>query len=159
MWDDITSPIPNFNSATVEVWEWISNFISHCSGYDYLSILGLNLIHVSKRGPSNWSWRMWVRLTSPKPQHYRYTKPVHVVNVLHTNKKWRWLRIVIFFINHNIQYLVFSHHFYKIPVFPQHILLLSLWKCRFQRLQYISITVDCPLILCTKCLLREFSSC
>ena len=25
--DEITYPIPNFNGATVEVWEWISNFI------------------------------------------------------------------------------------------------------------------------------------
>ena len=29
MWDKITYPFPNFNGATVEVWEWISNFISH----------------------------------------------------------------------------------------------------------------------------------
>ena len=25
----MTYPFPNFNSETVEVWEWISNFISH----------------------------------------------------------------------------------------------------------------------------------
>ena len=29
MWDKITYPFPNFNGAAVEVWEWISNFISH----------------------------------------------------------------------------------------------------------------------------------
>ena len=29
MWDEITYPFPNFNSCTVEVWEWISNFIPH----------------------------------------------------------------------------------------------------------------------------------
>ena len=29
MWGEITYPFPNFNSATVEVWEWICNFISH----------------------------------------------------------------------------------------------------------------------------------
>ena len=33
MWDDITYSFPNFNSTTVEVWEWISNFIPHFSGY------------------------------------------------------------------------------------------------------------------------------
>ena len=27
--DEITYPFPNFNGATVEVWEWISNFIPH----------------------------------------------------------------------------------------------------------------------------------
>ena len=28
---EITSPSPNFNSATVEVWEWVNNFIPHFS--------------------------------------------------------------------------------------------------------------------------------
>ena len=28
-WDEITYSFPNFNSATVEVWEWISNFNWH----------------------------------------------------------------------------------------------------------------------------------
>ena len=27
VWDKITYPFPNFNGCTVEVWEWISNFI------------------------------------------------------------------------------------------------------------------------------------
>ena len=47
MWDEITYPFPNSNS--VEVWEWISNFIPHIIfAYDYLSTLGLKFIHVSK---------------------------------------------------------------------------------------------------------------
>ena len=29
VWDEITYPYPNFNGRTVEVWEWISNFITH----------------------------------------------------------------------------------------------------------------------------------
>ena len=29
VWDKITYPFPNFNCATIEVWEWISNFIPH----------------------------------------------------------------------------------------------------------------------------------
>ena len=33
MWDEITDPIPNFNSAAVEVWEWISNFIPRFTGH------------------------------------------------------------------------------------------------------------------------------
>ena len=31
--DEITFPSPNFNGATVEVWEWISNFIMHFTGH------------------------------------------------------------------------------------------------------------------------------
>ena len=27
MWDKITHPCPNFNGCTIEVWEWISNFV------------------------------------------------------------------------------------------------------------------------------------
>ena len=30
--DALTFPFPNFNGATVEVWEWISNFIPHFPG-------------------------------------------------------------------------------------------------------------------------------
>ena len=29
MWDEFTYPFLNFNSATVEVWEWLGNFIPH----------------------------------------------------------------------------------------------------------------------------------
>ena len=29
VWDEIIYPFPNFNGATIEVWEWTSNFISH----------------------------------------------------------------------------------------------------------------------------------
>ena len=29
VWGENTYPFPNFNGATVEVWEWISNFIPH----------------------------------------------------------------------------------------------------------------------------------
>ena len=29
VWDEITYQFPNFNGATIDVWEWISNFIPH----------------------------------------------------------------------------------------------------------------------------------
>ena len=32
MWDEITYRYLNFNRATVEVYEWISNFILHFTG-------------------------------------------------------------------------------------------------------------------------------
>ena len=48
--DEITYPLPNFNGATVEVWEWISDFITHfINGCNYLCMLELKLIHVRKR--------------------------------------------------------------------------------------------------------------
>ena len=48
-WNEIAYPLPNFKGCTIEVWEWISHptFYWAC---DYLSMLGLKSIHVSKRG-------------------------------------------------------------------------------------------------------------
>ena len=49
VWDELTYPFLSFNGCTVEVYEWLSNFIQH-SMMDviYLSMLWLELIHVSK---------------------------------------------------------------------------------------------------------------
>ena len=33
VWAEITYPFLNFNSVTVEVWEWISNLIPHFTGH------------------------------------------------------------------------------------------------------------------------------
>ena len=33
MWDEITYSFPNFNGATVDVWEWISDFIPRLTGH------------------------------------------------------------------------------------------------------------------------------
>ena len=43
MWDEIIFPFPNFNGCTVEVWEWISNFISYFTGHV--------IIYPCKKGP------------------------------------------------------------------------------------------------------------
>ena len=47
----IIYPFPNFRGASIEVWEWISNFIDAKLYWacDYLSVLGLNLIHSKRR--------------------------------------------------------------------------------------------------------------
>ena len=29
VWDEIIYPFPNFNGATIEVWEWMNNLIPH----------------------------------------------------------------------------------------------------------------------------------
>ena len=42
----------NFD-ATVEVLEWINNFIPYFTGCNFLSMTGSKLIHASKRGPSS----------------------------------------------------------------------------------------------------------
>ena len=49
--DEITYPLPNFNGCIVEIREGINNFIPDFIMCDYLSMLGLKLIHVSKSVP------------------------------------------------------------------------------------------------------------
>ena len=46
-WDEITYPFSNFNDATIEVWEWISNFMSLYNRCNCISMMGSKLIHVS----------------------------------------------------------------------------------------------------------------
>ena len=50
VWDEIPYPFANFNGCTVEVWEWISNFIPHFV-MNVITMLGLKLIHISKMRP------------------------------------------------------------------------------------------------------------
>ena len=42
--DKITYPFPNFNGATIEVWEWISNFIRHIT-MDVITYLCCDLVN------------------------------------------------------------------------------------------------------------------
>ena len=52
VWAEINFPFLNPNGATIEVQEWINNFILHFSGYVITyQCLGLKLIHVSERVP------------------------------------------------------------------------------------------------------------
>ena len=48
--DGISYPFPNTNDCTVEVWEWISNFIPLYDGCNYAPLLKFKLNHVCKRG-------------------------------------------------------------------------------------------------------------
>ena len=64
VWDKFTYPFPNFNGATVEVWEYISNFIPHymmdIATYPCWEIIKLN--HDSERG--HWwlqvKFKVWI---------------------------------------------------------------------------------------------------
>ena len=52
-WDEITYPFPNFNGATVEVWEWISNFIPHLMMDELLIHSGFTLKYITKKAPGH----------------------------------------------------------------------------------------------------------
>ena len=49
MWDEITYPLPNLNGVSLGL-DKLFHPTSY-NGYNYLSMLRLKLIHVSKRGP------------------------------------------------------------------------------------------------------------
>ena len=51
IWGEITYPFPNCNGCTLEIWEWISNLISHYDWCNFLSMLELKLNHIGKKSP------------------------------------------------------------------------------------------------------------
>ena len=52
MWDEIIYPFLNFNGCTVEIKEWISNFIPHfIMDVIHLSTPGLKLNHAGTERP------------------------------------------------------------------------------------------------------------
>ena len=72
MWNEITHPFPNFNGTTVEVWDWISNIISHITGHVILCMLGFKLNHVSIRDQRSVASPKWyVRTISQIFSPYR----------------------------------------------------------------------------------------
>ena len=42
MWGEIFYSIQNFNDRTIEVWEWIGNFIPHCI-VDVITFAGIKV--------------------------------------------------------------------------------------------------------------------
>ena len=77
VWGEITYPFPNFSDATIEGWEWLSNFISHLNGHVILATLGLKLIHVSKRSP----WKLVVeKACTVNGDSHQYFKYCYVTN-------------------------------------------------------------------------------
>ena len=58
VWGEFFYPFPNFNGATVEVWEWISDFIPRLPG------VWLKLHHASKRGSKSCIFTLFTYLAS-----------------------------------------------------------------------------------------------
>ena len=76
VWDELTYPFPNLNGTTVEVWEWISNFIPHFTGY-----VRLKLIHVGIRGPCERSRSNYIAVCRVRPD---FVKPFWIFVILNT---------------------------------------------------------------------------
>ena len=74
VWDEITYPFPNFNSTTVEVWEWISNFIPHFTG---CVIAG---IKINSLWPSDTIWQHKSGWTLAQVMACCLTAPSHYLN-------------------------------------------------------------------------------
>ena len=75
--DEITYRFPNFDSATVDVWEWISYFVPHLTRVcDYLSMVELKLNHVVTevvgRHKTWWTLAQAMARYLTAPSHYLY---------------------------------------------------------------------------------------
>ena len=46
----------HINGATVEIAEWVSNFTLHFNGCNYVSIQGLNMVYVGRKGSMEYSF-------------------------------------------------------------------------------------------------------
>ena len=46
-WDEVTYPFPTYNDATVEVWEWIHNFVPHFTMRLITYPCWVNSIHIN----------------------------------------------------------------------------------------------------------------
>ena len=78
IYDEIAYLFPNFNAATVEVWEWISNFIPHYWVCDYMLTM-LRLIRLYPVGI------FITKLKSSQGQEYEGTR--HHITFLSTRLK------------------------------------------------------------------------
>ena len=97
MWDEITYPFPILNGATVEVWQWISNFLPRfITDVIFLSMQELKLIHidVSKRGSSNFlPYFMELHLLYAKSMTHNYTH----VKYFYTNKhQYMFIQVLLY---------------------------------------------------------------
>ena len=71
VWHEIPYPFPNFNSCTVEVWEWISNFVPHyILDVNYSSmVLVEEILPHGRRGLASSTPRMLMSLQCKEPGH------------------------------------------------------------------------------------------
>ena len=98
VWSEITYPFPSFSSSTIEVWEWISNFISHII-MDVIIYPCCDKVNVSKRG---YRWHN-------KPGHQQ---PGHWPNYLSIIWSHHWKSYLYAF-----QVLTFIVKFFNLDLF------------------------------------------
>ena len=86
--DEITYPFPNFKGYTIEVWEWISNFITLYLASNFLSMLGFKQIHVSEGAPE---LNMYiVHLSGHGKKHYQnQNTSSNAFWEIHSQWKWK----------------------------------------------------------------------
>ena len=89
VWDEITDPFSHFNSATAEVWVWISNFIIHSIGnviaYPYWDWIN----HIRGRSElEHMTWMIYRSCTLYYNTHSALSVINHAIcNICHEHKK------------------------------------------------------------------------
>ena len=81
---EITYPFPNFNGVTIEVWEWISNSISHFKMDVSAYICWDKLSHITIKGPllSN---RSNPRVSFPETSNFYFNFAIRYLPELNTH--------------------------------------------------------------------------
>ena len=84
VWDEINNAFPNFDGATVEVWEWINNFHpTHYNEFKYLSVLRVKLIQRNEKGhwSTDTSWKCLIPQYCIKEKIENFSRNVAAVGL------------------------------------------------------------------------------
>ena len=79
MWDEINYPAPMFNSATIDVWDWISYFMTHFIGCMITSFL-TPVAHDT-------------RIIKCVPWHSPESNFTHVTDQVHKHFLWNYFQV------------------------------------------------------------------
>ena len=91
LWYEITYPFLHTNGCPVEVWKWISDFISQFyNRCNYLSMLGFKLKVILVKGVSGWNLIMVpeVKMTITWISHYCFKWSLKAMNIQRYQCQW-----------------------------------------------------------------------
>ena len=75
VWYEIAYPFPNSNGATVEVWKWISNFITHFTGHAITYPCWDTSWYMLVKGAQGWIYPSFLRRQPISRHNIEYVGP------------------------------------------------------------------------------------
>ena len=129
MWDEITYPFTNFNRCTIQVREWVHNFIPcFIMDFNYSSMPGFKLIHVGKRIPGSTTAasansffvgteNKWITCEPYFPLQFQKVHVLSIKTWLNNMGHWHALTLIPAWISNYIHYKVWDEITYPFPNF------------------------------------------